>query len=268
MSTNTSTPETVEFDLEYRPAWYAGDPVDAVRGTLRRHLLEQHGIGPLLEEGWTNILSPKQIEKERALVLQMAGPAALSGEDLPELGDGSIELCRITLLGTVHEEVTSVYATPAHLYVSQAIDKLEEEMGYTPAEDWQDDWDAAERDEEYEDEGTWEEYRSRREQIEEYDGDYLIIEVVDEVGLHDDEPFDIDYTHRPFSMGDLIRYLDSCDWWGTGSGLVEGALIYYNDGREGDDVIPWERAGELVEVSSWLYPELKAYYRHRFQQEA
>ena len=266
--------EASAVDLSIRPRWYRSDPVQDVRGTLRRALLEQEGLGRLLEEGLDSALTPTLDSEEKKLLFDIAGPAALSGEDLPELSDGAIELCRIWYNGTVHNEVTAVYACPADSWVADRISELEDELGIDPSmiDAKNDSGDEEEDDGEQEDEideSVLEEYQEKVSWIESQACGKYIVYVVDEVGLHsaDDEPFETTCCNQPFTIWEMIDYLESCDWWGMGRGLVCGAWHAYNDGREPgeSDYVPWEQAADFIRVESDLYPELEAYYREKLQ---
>ena len=209
----------------------------------------------------------------------------MSGEDLPALEEEDVELCRIRFHGTVHNEVTAVVASVAGSWLEDRIAELEDELGIDAATleamealdeacD-EDDTDEDEDEDEDEDDG-WdreqlaelrEEYEERRGALEERVWGRYVLHVVDEVGLHDGEPFDIVNVDQPLSLGELISYLDSCDWWGTGSGLVWGAWHTYNEGRQpGDeDFVPLEQAADFIIVESDLYPELGAFYREQLR---
>ncbi|MFA7330576.1 MAG: hypothetical protein WC326_05815 [Candidatus Delongbacteria bacterium] len=260
------------YDLDQRPRWYRSDPAQEVRGTLRRALLEDVGVGRLLEEGLDSALAPSLDQREKKLLFDIAGPAALSGEDLPELSDGAVELCRIWFNGTVHNEVTAVYACPASTWEADCIAELAESLGIDPAAIDELD-DELEEDDEGEDdeidESVREEFLEKREWIESQACGKYVIYVVDEVGLHDgdSEPFEVQCSNGPYTLGELIRFLESCDWWGMGCGLVWGAWHSYNEGRVPgeEDFVPLEQAADFIRVESTLYPELAAYYREHLQ---
>jgi hypothetical protein len=264
------------IDLSFQPRWYRSDPVQDVRGTLRRSLLKEAGLGQMLGAGLSSALSPTLDACDKMGLFEQMGPAALSGEELPELSDGAVELCRIRFNGTVHDEVTAVYACPSGQWEADRIAELEESMGIEPGEFDDEEADDDEREggeeEDEEDESREElraEYWDRRWRIEEQVSGTYVVHVVDEVGLHDgdDEPFEVICVSQPFTMGGLIAYLESCDWWGMGAGLVWGAWHRYNEGRmPGDeDFVPLEQAADFVVVESDFYPELGAYYRDQLR---
>ncbi len=88
--------------------------VDAVlfriKGNFRRRLVSKN----LLQEGLSSI--PEDLFAHElpdylkdALAAQ-AGPQARGGEDLPDLQEGEVEVARLTLVNSVHGEVTSLRA--------------------------------------------------------------------------------------------------------------------------------------------------------------
>jgi hypothetical protein len=98
-----------------------------VKGTYRRRVLrEQIASGGPVDER----LLTASIPEETKARLGAQAPQLRSGEDLPDLDPDEIELARLTLTATVHQEVTSLRARPsgsAQAFL-RMVDEYEEEI--------------------------------------------------------------------------------------------------------------------------------------------
>ncbi len=99
-----------------RPDYFAPAPSaeDAVlrriKGNFRRQMISKS----ILNEGLASIpelwCAHDIPEHFKATLTSSAGPRARGGEDLPDLAEGEVEVARLTLLDSVHGEVTSLRA--------------------------------------------------------------------------------------------------------------------------------------------------------------
>ena len=99
-----------------RPDYFAPAPSaeDAVlrriKGNFRRQMISKS----ILSEGLASIpelwCAHDIPEHFKAILTSRAGPQARGGEDLPDLAEGEVEIARLTLVNSVHGEVTSLRA--------------------------------------------------------------------------------------------------------------------------------------------------------------
>lgn len=100
--------------------------VRRVKGTLRRRILrEQLALGEQIPDWMMLHDLPPQMKDQ----LSSGAPHLRSGEDLPDLAPGEVEVARLTLTRTVHQEVTSLRAVPAGggAATLRMVDEYEEE---------------------------------------------------------------------------------------------------------------------------------------------
>jgi hypothetical protein len=98
-----------------RPDYFAevhpiADVLQRIKGNFRRGLVANSLSNEGLEstpEAWQ---APEISERLKAALTSMAGPQARGGEDLPDLAPGEVEIARLTLVDSVHGEVTSLRA--------------------------------------------------------------------------------------------------------------------------------------------------------------
>lgn len=99
-----------------RPDYFATAPsvedaaVRGIKGNFRRQMASKS----LLSEGLASIPELWRAhdvpEQFKAVLAATAGPQARGGEDLPDLSQGEVEIARLTLVNSVHGEVTSLRA--------------------------------------------------------------------------------------------------------------------------------------------------------------
>ena len=81
-----------------------------IKGNFRRAMVGRS----LLTDGLASIPEPWRAhaisEQLKDVLTSKAGPQARGGEDLPDLDQGEIEIARLTLVDSVHGEVTSLRA--------------------------------------------------------------------------------------------------------------------------------------------------------------
>ena len=82
----------------------------AIKGNFHRAMvakkLSTEGLSAI-PEAWQAHSIPELLKR---VLTDTAGPQARGGEDLPDLGQGEVEIARLTLLDSVHGEVTSLRA--------------------------------------------------------------------------------------------------------------------------------------------------------------
>lgn len=108
----TAKPEPPDGRPDYfAPANSAEDAVlRRIKGNFRRQMISKS----ILSDGLASI--PEQWcahdipEHFKAILTSTAGPRARGGEDLPDLAEGEVEIARLTLVNSVHGEVTSLRA--------------------------------------------------------------------------------------------------------------------------------------------------------------
>ena len=99
-----------------RPDYFAPAPSakDAVlrqiKGNFRRQMISKS----IVNEGLASIpelwCAQNIAEQFKAILTSTTGPRARGGEDLPDLDEGEVEIARLTLVDSVHGEVTSLRA--------------------------------------------------------------------------------------------------------------------------------------------------------------
>jgi hypothetical protein len=99
-----------------RPDYFAPAPSakDAVlrqiKGNFRRQMISKRSVN----EGLASIpelwCAQNIGEQFKAILTSTTGPRARGGEDLPDLAEGEVEIARLTLVDSVHGEVTSLRA--------------------------------------------------------------------------------------------------------------------------------------------------------------
>jgi hypothetical protein len=99
-----------------RPDYFAAAPSmeDAVLRGIKGNFRRQMVIKSLLSEGLASVPEPwraHDISEELKNVLTSSlGPQGRGGEDLPDLDQGEVEIARLSLVDSVHGEVTSLRA--------------------------------------------------------------------------------------------------------------------------------------------------------------
>ena len=99
-----------------RPDYFAAAPsiedtvLRGIKGTFRRQMI----IKSLLSEGLASVPEPWRAhdisENLKTVLTSSIGPQGRGGEDLPDLEQGAVEIARLSLVDSVHGEVTSLRA--------------------------------------------------------------------------------------------------------------------------------------------------------------
>lgn len=99
-----------------RPDYFAQTPsaedavLRRVKGNFRRQMISKSIVSEgvvSIPELWRAHDVPEQF---KAILAATAGPQARGAEDLPDLTEGEVEIARLTLVNSVHGEVTSLRA--------------------------------------------------------------------------------------------------------------------------------------------------------------
>lgn len=99
-----------------RPDYFVEAPSeeDAVLRRIKGNSRQEMVFKGLLTEGLASIPEPWRAhaisEQLKDVLTSNAGPQARGGEDLPDLDQGQVEIARLTLVDSVHGEVTSLRA--------------------------------------------------------------------------------------------------------------------------------------------------------------
>lgn len=115
----------------FAPAPSVGDAVlHRIKGNFRRQMISKS----LLTEALASIPEPwcthDISENLKSVLTSSIGPQGRGGEDLPDLDEGEVEIARLTLVNSVHGEVTSLRAKrdPEGLSISLSmVDEYETE---------------------------------------------------------------------------------------------------------------------------------------------
>ncbi len=112
-----------------RPDYFVEAPsveaavLHGIKGNFRRGMVGKS----LLTEGLASVPEPWRAhdisEQLKDVLTSTAGPQARGGEDLPDLVQGEVEIARLTLVDSVHGEVTSLRAKrdPEDLSISLSM---------------------------------------------------------------------------------------------------------------------------------------------------
>jgi hypothetical protein len=129
------------FDLDFRPRsyfWPMGlreHLLATVKGTLRRELIALLGEREALaDEAVAGILARERISEPLRRALGRIHPAFMSGEYLPDLRRGELEIARVTV-GSVMGDVTSVRARRTKKGIAYRIED-EHETEYEARPRW------------------------------------------------------------------------------------------------------------------------------------
>jgi tetratricopeptide (TPR) repeat protein/DNA-binding response OmpR family regulator len=116
----------------FAPANSAEDAVlRRIKGNFRRHMISKsilnEGLASIPELWCAHAIS----EDFKGTLTSTAGPRARGGEDLPDLAEGEVEIARLTLIDSVHGEVTSLRAKRDlrdHTILLSMVDEYETEF--------------------------------------------------------------------------------------------------------------------------------------------
>lgn len=96
-----------------------------IKGTHRRRAVEQQLAAGEQVETWMLL---EDLPEPMRAVFGARAPELRSGEDLPDLEDGEVEIARLRLTRSIHQEVTSLRAAPAGEGATlRLVDEYEEE---------------------------------------------------------------------------------------------------------------------------------------------